>query len=59
MKKKMLIDFHTIAYWSNQNKLPIDFNKSTYMIPGSKRRLLDTCNYELLLNIDSNKIRKV
>ena len=53
----MLIDFHCIAYWSNQSKLPINFNKSTYMILGSKRRLRD--NYELLLKIDNNKIRKV
>ena len=46
---EMLIDFFTIVFWSKQNKLPIDFNKSTYMILGVKRRLEDT--FELLLNI--------
>ena len=56
INEDMLIDFHTITYWSNQNKLPINFNKSTCMIFGSKRRLRD--NYELLLNIDNDKIRK-
>ena len=34
----MLIDSHTIVYWS---KLPINFNKNTYLILGSKRRLRD------------------
>ena len=57
INEKMLIDFHTIAYWCNQNKLPISFNKSTYIILGSKRRFLDS--YKLLLKIDNDKIRKV
>ena len=54
---EMLIDFFTIVFWSKQNKLPINFNKSTYMILGAKRRLEDT--FELLLNIGNEKIEKV
>ena len=54
---EMLIDFLTIVNWSKQNKLPINYNKSTYMILGAKRRLQDT--FELLLSIDDKKIEKV
>ena len=39
------IDFLTIVHWSKQNKLPINYNKRTYMLLGAKRRLQDT--YEL------------
>ena len=53
----MLIDFLKIVGWSKQNKLPINFNKSTYMILGAKRRIQDA--YELLLNIDDEKIETV
>ena len=54
---EMLIDFLTIVHWSKQNKLPINYNKSTYMLLGAKRRLQDT--YELFLNVDDEKIEKV
>ena len=54
---EMLIDFFNIVFWSKQNKLPINFNKSAYMILGAKRRLEDT--FELLLNIGNEKIEKV
>ena len=57
INNEMLIDFFTIVFWSKQNKLPINFNKSTYMILGAKRRLEDT--FELLLNIGNEKIEKV
>ena len=54
---EMLIDFLTIVHWSKQNKLPINYIKSTYMLLGAKRRLQDT--YELFLNVDDEKIEKV
>ena len=54
---EMLIDFLTIVHWSKQNKLPINYNKSAYMLLGAKRRLQDT--YELFLNADHEKIEKV
>ena len=54
---EMLIDFFTIMFWSKQNNMSINFNKSTYMILGAKRRLEDT--FELLLNIGNEKIEKV
>ena len=53
----MHIDFRTIVHWSKQNKRPINYNKSTYIILGAKRRLHDT--YELFLNADDEKIEKV
>ena len=53
---KMLIDFLTIVHWSKQNKLPINYNKSTYVLLGAKRRLQHT--YELFLNADDEKIEK-
>ena len=57
INEEMLIDFLKIVGRSKQNKLPINFNKSTYMILGAKRRMQDA--YELLLNIDDEKIEKV
>ena len=57
INEEMLINFFKIVGWSKQNKLPINFNKSTYMILGAKRRIQDA--YELLLNIDDEKIEKV
>ena len=39
INEEMLIDFLKIVGWSKQNKLPINFNKSTYMILGAKRRI--------------------
>ena len=56
INKEMLIDFLKIVGWSKQKKLPINFNKSTYMVLGAKRRIQDA--YELLLNIDDEKIEK-
>ena len=57
INEEMLIDFLKIVGWSKQNKLAINFNKSTYMILGAKRRIQDA--YELLLNIDDENIEKV
>ena len=54
--EEMLIDFLKILGLSKQNKLPINFNKYTYMILGAKGRIQDA--YELLLNIDDEKIEK-
>ena len=53
INEEMLIYFLKIVGGSKQNKLPINFNKSTYIILGAKRRIQDT--YELLLNIDDRK----
>ena len=57
IEDEILTDFLTIVHWSKQNKLPINFNKSTYMLLGAKKRIPD--DFELHLIIDNNKIEKV
>lgn len=41
LNENMLIDFFKIVGWSKQNKLPINFNKSIYMILNAKRCIQD------------------
>ena len=43
--------------WSKQNKLPINYDKTTYMVLGTKPKEHDT--YLLDLSADGNKIKKV
>ena len=43
--------------WSKQNKLPINYDKTTYIVLGTKPKEHDT--YLLELSADGNKIEKV
>ena len=57
INEEMLIDFLMIITWSKQNKLPINYDKTTQMILGAKRCIQVT--YELALNIDNKTTEKV
>ena len=57
INEEMLIDFLMIITWSKQNKLPINYDKTTQMILGARRCIQVT--YELALNIDNKTTEKV
>ena len=57
INKEMLTDFLTIVPSSKQNKLPINYDKTTYMILGARGRIQDA--YEPALNVDNKEIEKV
>ena len=50
-------DFSIAVSWSKQNKLPINYDKTTYMILGSKKRVQD--EHQLDLRADNRTIDKV
>ena len=50
-------DFSIAVSWSKQNKLPINYDKTTYMILGSKKRVQD--EHQLDLRAENRTIDKV
>ena len=50
-------DFSIAVSWSKQNKLPINYDKTTYMVLGAKKRIKD--EYQLVLKADNHTIDKV
>ena len=50
-------DFSIAVSWSKQNKLPINYDKTTYMVLGAKKRVQD--EYQLELSADNHAINKV
>ena len=50
-------DFSIAVSWSKQNKLPINYDKTTYMVIGAKKRVQD--EYQLELSADNHAINKV
>ena len=50
-------DFLEATYWSKRNKLPINFDKTTYMLLGARKRIHDT--YQLALSVDDITIKQV
>ena len=56
INEEMLTDFLMIVYLSKQNKLSINYDKSTYMLFGARRRIQDS--YELVLNVDNKTTEK-
>ena len=50
-------DFSIAISWSKQNKLPINHDKTTYMVLGAKKRIKG--EYHLVLKADNHTIDKV
>ena len=50
-------DFLKATYWSKRNKMPINFDKTTYMLLGARKRINDT--YQLALSVDNITIKQV
>ena len=50
-------DFSVAISWSKQNKLPINYDKTKYMVLGSKKRVQD--EYQLVLRTETHTIDKV
>ena len=50
-------DFSIAVSWSKQNKFPINYDKTTYMELGAKKRIKD--EYHLVLKADNHTIDKV
>ena len=42
-----LTDFVETKQWSDRNKLPINYNKTTCMSAGTRKRLADSCKLEI------------
>ena len=57
VNKELQAGLKIAVAWSKQNKLPINHDKTTYMVLGTKPKEHDT--YLLDLNADGNKIEKV
>ena len=57
VNKELQADLEIAVAWSKQNKLPINYDKTTYMVLGTKPKEHDT--YLLDLSADGNKIEKV
>ena len=57
VNKELQADLEIAVAWSKQNKLPINYDKTTYMVLGTKPKEHDT--YLLDLSADGNKIDKV
>ena len=57
VNKELQADLETAVAWSKQNKLPINYDKTTNMVLGTKPKEHDT--YLLDLSADGNKIEKV
>ena len=56
VNKELQADLKIAVAWSKQNKLPINYDKTTYMVLGTKPKEHDT--YLLDLSVDGNKIEK-
>ena len=56
VNKELQADLEIAVAWSKQNKLPINYDKTTYMVLGTKPKEHDT--YLLDLSADGNKIEK-
>ena len=50
-------DFLKATYWSKLNKVPINFDKTTYMLLGARKRINDI--YQLALSVDDITIKQV
>ena len=50
-------DFSIAVSWSKQNKMPINYDKTTYMVLGAKKRIKDADH--LVLKADNHTIDKV
>ena len=57
INEEISTDLLQIVYWSQRNKLPIAFDKTTYMLIRARKRLNDTDNLEL--NVGETKIKQV
>ena len=57
INEEISTDLLQIVYWSQRNKLPIDFYKTTYMLIRARTRLNDTDNLEL--NVGETNIKQV
>ena len=57
VNKQLQADLEIAVAWNKQNKLPINYDKTTYMVLGTKPKEHDT--YLLDLSADGNKIEKV
>ena len=57
VNKQLQADLEIAMAWSKQNKLPINYDKTTYMVLETKPKKHDT--YLLDLSADGNKIEKV
>ena len=57
INKEIQTDFLKATYWSKRNKLPINFDKTTYMLLGARKHINDT--YQLALSVDDITIKQV
>ena len=57
VNKELQADLEIAVAWSKQNKLPINYDKTTYMVLGTKPK--EHYTYLLDLSADGNKIEKV
>ena len=57
INEEISTDLLQIVYWSQRNKLPIAFDKTTYMLIRARKRLNDTDNLEL--NVGGTNIKQV
>ena len=57
VNKELQADLEIAVAWSKQNKLPINYDKTTYMVLGTKPKEHDTNLLDL--SADGNKIEKV
>ena len=57
INEEISADLLQIIYWSKPNKLPINFDKTTYMLLRARKRLNGT--YHLELNVGEISIKQV
>ena len=57
INEEMSADLLQIIYWSKRNKLPINFDKTTYMLLRARTRLNGTDHFEL--NVGETSIKQV
>ena len=57
VNKELQAGLKIAVAWSKQNKLPINYDKTTYMVLGTKPKEHDTYLFDL--SADGNKIEKV
>ena len=57
INEEISTDLLQIVYWSQRNKLPINFDKTTYMLIRARKRINDTDNLEL--NVGETNIKQV
>ena len=56
VNKELQADLEIAVAWSKQNKLPINCDKTTYMLLGTKPKEHDTCLLDV--SAEGNKIEK-